>query len=235
LGLEKKALISSTACIADSNSIIRDLSESLEIPELHKKSSVITISVPPKEFVARDIEKKKNFVTFIGRIDRRKNLNLVLDIWELLLKSNPEIDWELSVVSNPGDDPIAEERLRKLNSLGKVNWIRNASDQKRNLILASSRILLVPSTYESFGIVAVEGMQFGNAILATRVGGLQEIVPGNAGMLLDSTNPNDWLEALIELIDSPKHLRSLNYNAFLNGQKFGLGEQSLRLREFLSI
>lgn len=233
--LEKRSLMNAYRCIGDSNSIVRDLSEVLSGIELSGKTQVIPIAVPDKEFSIQDLSTKENLVSFVGRIDSRKNLKHVLETWVSLWKLEGNLEWKLMIVANPGDDKESEEKLRSLIGSFGITWLKDADDQLRDLILSKSRILLMPSEYESFGIVAVEAMQFGNAILANKVGGLKDIIPNQAGILIDSLNPLIWAKTLQNLMKNEEALHIMNKNAYLSGQKFNLVNQTEGLRKFLGL
>ena len=65
-------------------------------------------------------------------------------------------------------------------------------------------ILVVPSIYENFGNVALEGLASGCAVIASRCGGLVDLVdPGENGWLVEVGNPDDLRMALNAALDMP--------------------------------
>jgi glycosyltransferase involved in cell wall biosynthesis len=75
-------------------------------------------------------------------------------------------------------------------------------------LLRAVDIQLVPSWYEPFGRVALEGMIMGLPVLATTVGGTKEVVrDGQDGLLLEPRQPAAWAKAVCELLADP-HRRS---------------------------
>jgi len=69
-----------------------------------------------------------------------------------------------------------------------------------------SSIALVPSIVaETFGIVALEGMSMGKPVIASRIGGLTDIVvDGETGLLVPPGNPQALREAMQCLLDDPE-------------------------------
>lgn len=84
-----------------------------------------------------------------------------------------------------------------------------ADDDLRRL-LAEASCVVIPSLYEPFGIVALEGMAAGAAIVVARTGGLAEIVAGTgAGVLFEPGDPHDLAVAIAGLIDDPTRASAL--------------------------
>ena len=72
-------------------------------------------------------------------------------------------------------------------------------------LLNQATLLLVPSRWqEPFGLVALEGMRMARPIVATRVGGLPEIViPGETGLLVEREDDAGMAEAMLHLLARP--------------------------------
>jgi glycosyltransferase involved in cell wall biosynthesis len=71
-------------------------------------------------------------------------------------------------------------------------------------ILAAVDVLLVPSWYEPFGLVALEGMVMGVPVVATTVGGITEVVTdGTDGLLVEPRQPPAWAAAVAGLLSDP--------------------------------
>jgi glycosyltransferase involved in cell wall biosynthesis len=67
-------------------------------------------------------------------------------------------------------------------------------------------VLVHPSLVEGFGLPPVEAMQFGIPIVASDIPCLREVV-GPGGMLVDSSDPGPWIEALNRLVDPDTYLK----------------------------
>lgn len=86
-------------------------------------------------------------------------------------------------------------------------------DELRDL-LARAACVVIPSLYEPFGIVALEGMAAGAPTIVARTGGLAEIVDGtDAGMLFEPGNHHELAERIAEVIDDPAAAARLRGNA----------------------
>jgi phosphatidylinositol alpha-mannosyltransferase len=117
-------------------------------------------------------------VVFLGRDEPRKGLDVLLDAWPLVRRVVPEAEL---VVLGASRRPEPGVRYH-----GTVN-----EEQKRRL-LAGSAVLVAPNLLgESFGIVLLEGMAAGCAIVASALPAFADVLDG-AGMLV----PKDDCEAL---------------------------------------
>jgi glycosyltransferase involved in cell wall biosynthesis len=68
----------------------------------------------------------------------------------------------------------------------------------------SADCLVIPSLYEPFGIVALEGMACETPVIASRVGGLQEIVvDGETGLLVRPDDSGELSEAILLVLSDP--------------------------------
>ena len=104
------------------------------------------------------------------------------------------------------------EELQKTRP--NVIWIPDMlPHEKLCALLTSAELFICPSIYEPLGIVNLEAMACETAVLATRVGGIPEVVSdGNTGKLVDysgdgATLEKDLSKAIIELMNDPALLK----------------------------
>ncbi len=80
----------------------------------------------------------------------------------------------------------------------------------------------MPSSSESFGLVALEAQACGTPVVATNVGGLPRAVSdGRTGLLVDGRDPADWAAALESLHDSPQTRVDMGRAASVYAETFG--------------
>ncbi len=132
------------------------------------------------------------YAFFNGRITRQKGLQLLL---AAVLKMDPR--HQLVIVASNPDTPeiaseVAELAERVRSKRGNLIWIGRHIPLKDLIHLHSSAAAFVcPSVYEPFGLVNLEAMACETAVVASRVGGIPEIVvDGETGYLVDY-NPDD--------------------------------------------
>jgi glycosyltransferase involved in cell wall biosynthesis len=115
------------------------------------------------EFLAR-----ANTILFIGRCENRKGFDYLLEIWKDLLVKFPTL--KLVLVG----DEIYNQKMAVLD-LQNVVCLGLVSDIMKSKLLSQAKVVLIPSRYESFGIVTIEAMSFGTPIVVSSVGGLKGI------------------------------------------------------------
>jgi glycosyltransferase involved in cell wall biosynthesis len=103
--------------------------------------------------------KKKDYVVYIGRVDPRKGLDTLLDIWDGGMP-------ELHIISFNAPD------IRKPNIIVH----RGVADDVKHDIICHARLAVFPHTWEPFGIVALESARLGVRTLITDTMGVSEVL-----------------------------------------------------------
>ena len=112
-----------------------------------------------------------------------KRVDRVIDVFAAVSSRVPGIHLRLV-----GDGPELPRALARARQLGVEDRVETTGvvDDVAPLLLTSD-LLLLPSDTESFGLVALEAMASGVPVVASRIGGLPEVVPaGEAGYLIDA-------------------------------------------------
>jgi glycosyltransferase involved in cell wall biosynthesis len=118
-------------------------------------------------------------VVFVGRMETaQKGLDLLLEAWALTCRNTPG----QLIIAGQGPD---EHRLRLLaTDLGiahRVQFLGWVSGRAKYELLASARIVAVPSRFETFGIVALEALATGTPVVAFDIPCLREVIPHGCG------------------------------------------------------
>ena len=154
------------------------------------------------------------YAIFVGRITRQKGLAHLLRAWQ-----NVPAEYGLVLAAgSPDEETIGNEVKSLIEELQKtrpnVIWIPEMlPHEKLCALLTSAELLICPSIYEPLGIVNLEAMACETAVLATRVGGIPEVVSdGNTGKLVNysgdsATLESDLSNAIVELMKDPALLK----------------------------
>jgi alpha-maltose-1-phosphate synthase len=135
------------------------------------------------------IDPARPYLLFVGRITRQKGIIHLVD-------AIPQIDPELQIVLAAGapDTPEIgremEVRVAAVQARRKgVIWLREMLPRAETIQLYEhAAVFCCPSVYEPFGIINLEAMACETAVVASRVGGIPEVVvPEETGLLVDLT------------------------------------------------
>ena len=154
------------------------------------------------------------YAIFVGRITRQKGLAHLLRAWQ-----NVPAEYGLVLAAgSPDEETIGNEVKALIEELQKIRpnviWIPEMlPHEKLCALLTSADLFICPSIYEPLGIVNLEAMACETAVLATRVGGIPEVVAdGSTGKLVNYSGDGVTLEsdlstAIIELMKEPALLK----------------------------
>jgi alpha-maltose-1-phosphate synthase len=151
------------------------------------------------------IEADRPSVAFVGRVTRQKGLQVLL---RAAARLAPEA--QLVLCAGQADTPELQaevsslvEHLRATRS--GVIWLAGMLEKREVIqILSHATVFICPSLYEPLGIVNLEAMACGTAVVASAVGGVPEVVAdGVTGMLVPPDDEKALAEAINALIANP--------------------------------
>ena len=158
---------------------------------------------------------------WVGRLEKLKGVDILIQA----LAQLDERDFTLVLVG--GDDRAAEfkEDLRsQAAEAGIADNIRFAGavpHDRLPLYYSAADVCVVPSYYESFGLVAVEAMACGTPVVASRVGGLvSTVTDGVTGYLIPWRCPEPFAEKLEVILNNPELRANFSVSARQSVEKF---------------
>jgi glycogen synthase len=134
---------------------------------------------------------ESNGVVAAGRMIPKKGFDVLLEAHALSDK-----DKQLTLI---GDGPDREELERLARRVGLNGEVQFKGGQQREQVLAEmagADLVVVPSRQEPFGMVALEAMALGKPIVASRVGGLPEVLEATDSVLVDPGEPAQLAAAI---------------------------------------
>lgn len=147
----------------------------------------------PKESIIQNYDKSDVILVMVGAFKKQKNHDLIIDVMELL----PD-KYKLVLV---GVGNLCDEIKRKITEKNLNNRITFLGFRKDVAeIMHTADIIVIPSRWEGFGLVAAEAMACGKAIVATNVPGLSEVL-GDAALKVPLDNPEAYSKAIMKLED----------------------------------
>ncbi len=145
-------------------------------------------------------------VVFIGRVTRQKGL-------PVLLRAAADLDRaaQLVICAGQADTPELESEVSELArelpaGRAGVVWLSGMLAKREVIqLLSHATVFACPSLYEPLGIVNLEAMACGTAVVGSRVGGIPEVVAdGETGLLVPPGDPAALAAALNALVADPR-------------------------------
>ncbi|NLE45824.1 MAG: glycosyltransferase family 1 protein [Chloroflexi bacterium] len=162
-------------------------------------------------------------ILFVGRIEPLKGIDSLLQAIARVLESCPDLHGRLCVPVIGGDpDRVREDEemvrlleLRDELGIHDVVLFLGAKDQDTlPYYYSAASMVVMPSDYESFGMVALEAMACGTPVIASDVGGLAFLVKnGRTGYRVPARDPDALADRILRLLTDEGLRRRIGYRA----------------------
>ena len=151
------------------------------------------------------------FVLFVGRLASNKGLLDLLEAFALLARRDRTAQLVL-IGEDGGMRASLSDRARELGLGARLHLLGHVGDpQLVDSAYRGARVFVLPSEYEAFGLVLLEALAQGAPVVATRVGGIPEVLGEDerAGMLVEPGSAEVLAEQIGRLWDDPTLGRQL--------------------------
>ncbi|QGQ47271.1 glycosyltransferase family 4 protein [Metabacillus sediminilitoris] len=145
------------------------------------------------------------FILAMGRLVKEKGFHLLIQAFSEIVDDYPDL---YLVIAGVG--PYQNELIQLAMDLhieNKIKFPGFVNEQERNTLLSRCEIVVVPSLYEPFGIISLEGMIAAKPVVSFNIGGLAEILAHNRGLIVNELSS----KCLGEILQSYL-LQPLKYN-----------------------
>jgi glycogen(starch) synthase len=154
----------------------------------------------------------EKLILCVGRLVPQKGVEYFIRAIPSIARRYPEA--KFIIVGEGWSRDILEAEARASGQNRKIQFTGFASDQEVIDLMTSADVLVVPSIYEPFGIVALEGMATGVPVVASKVGGLAEVIDHDqTGIFVYPKNPESIAWGIDRVLSDPDHARWLTENA----------------------
>lgn len=190
---------------------------------------------------------QKKIILFVGRIDPIKGLQLLIESISYLSDQYPTFQNRYRVLLIGGDigslvfwHHPEVKKIKELIARKKIECCVKFLGSRPHSILpyyySASDVTVLPSLYESFGLVVLEAMATGACVLASRVGGLGYLVRnGYNGKLFESGDMKDLSKNLWLLLQNPQECQRLSRNALYSSQQYCWSKQAQKILHVYTI
>lgn len=162
----------------------------------------IEVIHPPLKFSKTKIfYKKDNYMVFVGRIDKRKNLEMLVRAMNLMPK-------ERLILVGRGN----HSSLEKLQKYNNITYAGEISETEKIKLIQHAQAMIITSNQEGFCISVAEAMMYGCPVISTRCGGVEDMIEDGVNGYLVQRNIVSDLIYKIELMKKSFKKR----NEFIN-------------------
>jgi glycosyltransferase involved in cell wall biosynthesis len=190
LQLETDLMTQSSAVRANSEAIITEIEAAYHFAFDRTKTRVVPHGMAPRERRVRDSGDAAVEILFVGRLERRKGIDVLLAAIPQVMETAPQVRFRIiGDDSLPGPDG-QPYRAAFSAQYSDRQWFRNVvfegrvSDAVLDDAYARCDMFVAPSRFESFGLVFLEAMREGKPVIGCRAGGMPEVVQNDVNGLL---------------------------------------------------
>jgi glycosyltransferase involved in cell wall biosynthesis len=169
-----------------------------------KKIKVIPNGYDHKTFNFKPKKKVNDqlVILFVGNIIKAKGIFDLLDAIKIIRKLDQNIYQKISwvIVGKGADMEEFKKRLNTFNIINDIKVVGQVPHEKISKYMKNADFVILPSWSEGLPATLVEAMGCGLPIIATKVGGIPEIINKDIGILVDPKNPEELAKGIINAI-----------------------------------
>jgi hypothetical protein len=216
LRMERDCYERADRLLACGDAIVREIETGFEIEVDRSRVTYIPHGLPDRAGAGEEGGPAASHdaveVLFVGRLEPRKGIDVLLGATAEVLSEYPEI-----VITIAGDDTQPGPDGRTYRAAfeseyagDRIRFLGSVDDAFLDRLYARCDLVVVPSRFESFGLILVEAMMFGKPVIASDIGGMGEIVDhGETGLLVPADDPSALADAILRLARSPEIRRRM--------------------------
>lgn len=208
-------LRTATHILANSKATRQDLIEYYKVPSDKIKVVYNAVSVPQG---FSHIVPDRNQISFVGRIHKSKNVEVLIEALPAVLKEFPDVVLHLAGGDSNGGQ-IKEHKKRALDLGIGSNVIFHGTQTKQQVLklFRSSWFSVVPSWVEGFGFVVIESFSVETPVIGSNTSGVAETVRDQEnGFLFDPASHQELSVKMIALLSDQDLRDKLSKNAYQN-------------------
>lgn len=179
-----------------------------------------------------EIPQDHKMILFVGRIEPLKGIETLIKAIAIMYESGflKECPHHLSIIGGNTNDTREDlnSEMRRLINLSKeykiedlIIFLGKRSQDSLPYYYSAAEVVVMPSHYESFGMVALEAMACGTPVIASQVGGLAYLVKdGETGLVVPNDDPQALADSLMKVLCRKGIRNELSQNAAVYAQDY---------------
>lgn len=205
-----KTLMRADAIITDSDVVRRQLIESLAVPEERIRTVYLGADEQFKprsqevvgEFLSRFGLAYQSYVLFVGTLEPRKGVDVLLDAWcalpDSVQRAYPLV---LAGASGWGNSELLQ-RIKALVAQGRIHYLDYVPAEALPLLYSGASLFVYPSVYEGFGLPVLEAMSSGVPVICRAGTSMAEFAKG-ACLLCETGETEELTGKISAVLESP--------------------------------
>ena len=177
---------------------------------------------PKIEAIKTKYKIKSDYIIFVGTLQPRKNLERLLEAFELITRDQrPETsNLKLVIIGRKGwlYEPIYQ-KVKDLGVQSKVVFTDYVPDSDLPPLISGAKAYVLPSLWEGFGIPVIEAQACGVPVVVSSTSSLPEVV-GDSGVLIDPNSADSIAKGIEKVISDDKLAHTLIQKGFQNVKRF---------------
>jgi glycosyltransferase involved in cell wall biosynthesis len=185
-------------------------------------ATIIPIAVDLQVFHPGDMPREGQSILFAGRLEESKGIEILAQAIPLVLKRFPGATFYVAGQDRKykANQHTWSQYLTRELASGQIIYLGCLATEEIVRYYQTSTVCVVPSLYEPGGTVAFEAMACGCPVIASRVGGLEEVIHDRqTGLLIPPGNAMALADGLIELLQQDQLRRELAQQALESMRK----------------
>ena len=151
-------------------------------------------SLPPTQEVKDNRYMEEDYILYVGSLEPRKNINILIEAYEKLRHEYPAIKTKLILIG--GESPLfASVQLKAREFRDDVIFKGFVTDLELGEFYRRAKLVAYPSLYEGFGLPPLEAMASGVPVVTSSTSSIPEVV-GKAAFLIDPKNREQLTKAM---------------------------------------
>ncbi len=176
-----------------------------------------------------DFESKINQLIYVGRLDQEKNVSAIITIISQINLN----DFHLKIIGEGSEMENLKKQVEEKRLASKITFTGRLPINEIKNELLKSKIFLFTSVNEAFGMVLLEAMFCGNALISYDCNyGPSDIINQNNGFLIPLNNQSLFIEKLSSVIENKIRLNDLIKTSFKDSEKW---KKDTALKEWKTI
>jgi D-inositol-3-phosphate glycosyltransferase len=199
--------------------------ESFELKKIHPYIKTITLPHGIDLTAFRPSPDGHSDLLFVGRVDPIKGLDILIDAMRKIKHGV-----KLTIIGGPSKGEKNLEDIKAYAHNLRISFLGRVAHKDLSPYYQNAGIVIVPSYYESFGLVGLEAMASARPVIGFNDTGLAETIGSDAGLLVPR-NATTLANAIIKLLHDP----NLRYQMGFNGRKKVLAYEWRRIaKEYIA-